>query len=595
MKYDFAGWVTKNDIKCDDGVVIRKGAFVNSPETVPLYWEHDSTSPDNLLGNMTLVHSDEGVYGYGRFNNTPSADNAKEAVRHKDIVSMSIRANQLVKQAANVVGGVIKEVSLVTRGANPGAFIEEVLVHGAEESSEALIWTGLSDLLHSSDSELPKEEKKLDLEDKTKEEPTKEKTLGDVIETMNDDQLEAMEIAIGLALDAAENADENEDETNKDEDGVDMKHNAFEDTNSTYTGAATVSSEKFGEIMHSAIDGKNSLSHAAKEYGISNIEMLFPDAKNTQGVHILEDKNTNVTKILSGIRKTPFSFVKTIIADLDDEYMRAHGYVTGTKKYDDVFKLLSRKVEPTTIFKRQKLDRDDIIDITDVNVVQLVQGTLRGALEKELVRAILVGDGRLISDKDKINESKIIPIAKDADLYTKKYKLGSVDKILEAVMFMLTEYQGEGTPSMYCSPTLAVALKLLKSATGKYLFGDIPTYEVMASKMGVKEIVPTSILKDNEFIIANLGDYSIGTNAGGEVTSFNDFDIDFNQYKYLIETRLSGALTIPNSAFYVTLDEVVVVKPTVLTKVSDGTATEPVPPVKPEEKIKGDGVLTPPV
>lgn len=593
MKYDFAGWVTKNDIQCDDGVIIRKGAFVNSPETVPLYWEHDNTSPDNLLGNMTLVHSDEGVYGYGRFNNTPSAENAKEAVRHKDIVSMSIRANNLVKQAANVVGGVIKEVSLVTRGANPGAFIEEVLVHSGNDGEEALIWTGLEDLIHAADTVLPKEDKNVDVENK-KEEPKKEKTLGDVIETMNEDQKEAMEIAIGLALDARDEEEEDE-EDNIDEDGVDMKHNAFEDTSTTYTGAAVISKEKFGEIVHSAMDSGKSLSHAAKEYGISNIELLFPDAKNTQGVHILEDKNTNVTKILSSIRKTPFSFVKTIIADLNDEYMRAHGYVTGTKKYDDVFKLLSRKVEPTTIFKRQKLDRDDIIDITDVNVVQLVQGTLRGALEKELVRAILVGDGRLITDKDKIDESKIIPIAKDSDLYTKKYKLESVDKILEAVMFMLTEYQGEGTPSLYCSPTLAIALKLMKSATGKYLFGDIPTYEVMASKMGVKEIVPTSILKDNEFIVANLSDYSIGTNAGGEVTSFDDFDIDFNQYKYLIETRLSGALTIPNSAFYVTLDQVVVVKPTVLTAVvTDENGTQPIPPVKPEGSEQGDGNLNPP-
>lgn len=597
MGYDFAGWVTKNDIQCDDGRVIKAGAFVQSPETVPLYWQHDDSSPENLLGQMHLVHSAEGVYGYGKFNSTPSAQHAKSAVVHRDISALSIRANNLKQRSKEVVGGIIKEVSLVTRGANPGAFIDEIMTHSDDSVSEAIIYTGLEDLIHSSEEgeihmdleettvgdvldTLNEEQQaaveiaiELALEDELAHADS-EKTVGDVMATLNEEQQAAVEIVLGLALEEKDNDNDNEG------DGVDMKHNAFEQSDQTYVGANqhAITKEKFADIIHAASENgttfkrelNKELTHAGKEYGISNVELLFPDAKNTKGIHILEDKNTNVTKILSSIRKSPFSFVKTVIADLDDGYMRAHGYVTGTKKYDDVFKLLTRKTEPTTVFKRQKLDRDDIIDIQDINVVQLVQGTLRGALEKELVRAILVGDGRQVSDKDKIKEDKIIPISKDADLYTKKYKLESVDKILEAVMYMLTEYQGEGTPSFYCSPTLAVALKLMKTGTGKFLFGEIPTLEAMASRMGVAEVVPTSMLKDTEIIIVNLSDYEIGTNKGGEITNFEDFDIDFNQYKYLIETRLSGALTVPNSAFYITLDKVEVQKPVMLTSVVEG-------------------------
>lgn len=561
MKYDFAGWVTKNNIQCEDGRTIRHSAFVGSPEKVPLLWQHDDTTPENVLGSMTLVHSDEGTYGYGTFNNTESAKHAKEMVKHGDIASLSVRAGKLRQKAMDVVGGVIKEVSLVTRGANPGALIDDIMMHSDDTVSEAIIYSGLSDMIHTADS-LPGKPieggSKMGV-DKTKEVEgsatgNEDKTVQDVLDTLSDEQITAVEIMVGAVIDGLEDEDE--------EDGVEMKHNSFE--GGDYMGAETVSPEQFEEIMHAAIDSKTTLSHAAKEYGISNIDLLFPDAKNTDGVRIFEDKNTNVTKILGSIRKSPFAFVKTIIADINEEYMRAKGYVTATEKYEDVFGLITRKITPTTIYKKQKLDRDDIVDITDVNVPMLVQGTMRGALEKELVRAVLIGDGRAVDHQDKIKEANIIPISKDVDLYTTKYTLETVDQVLESVMYMLTEYHGEGTPSLYCNPVLAVALKLMKTATGKYLFGEIPTLETMAAKMGVAEVVPTSILSKNEFIIVNLGDYSIGTNNGGEVTNFDDFDIDFNQYKYLIETRLSGALTMPKSAFYVNVKSVDVKKPAVL-------------------------------
>lgn len=567
MKYDFAGWVTKNDIKCDDGRTIRHSAFVQSPETVPLMWQHDDSTPENVLGHMVLQHSDEGTYGYGIFNNTPAAEHAKEMVKNRDIVSLSVRAGQLKQQAMDVVGGIIKEVSLVTRGANPGALIDDVIMHSDDTVQEAIIYSGLSDMIHTADSLPETKEGGNNMPVDNNPETEEDLTVQDVLDTLTSEQTQAVEVMIGAILDQED--DENYDE----EDGVQMKHNAFEG-GEEYKGVESITPEERGEIMHAAMDNNTTLSHAAKAYGISNVELLFPDAKNTQGIQIFEDKNTNVTKILGSIRKSPFAFVKTIIADLNEEYMRAKGYVTAAEKYEDVFSLITRKVTPTTVYKKQKLDRDDIVDVTDVNLPLFVQGTLRGALEKELVRAVLVGDGRRVDDKDKINEKNIIPIAKDEDLYTVKYDLESVDQVLESVMYMLTEYHGEGTPTLYCNPVLAVALKLMKSATGKYLFGDVPTYESMAARMGVKEIVTTSILDKGEFLIVNLSDYSLGTNNGGEVTSFDDFDIDFNQLKWLIETRLSGALTMPKSAFYVKVKNVEVAKPEVLVRQVDGAKPE---------------------
>lgn len=570
--YDFAGYVTKNDILCDDGRTIKHGAFVDSGVSVPLVWNHDISTPENIIGNVELEHRSDGVYGYGKFMETPEGLSAKEAVKANVINAMSIRARNIQEHGKDVIHGIIHEVSLVLRGANPGAFIDTIIAHGEGVDEEAIIYTGL-EFTHSSDNE---EETKVDLET-NKEIQTEEFDLEKVVGSFNEDQLKAAEILISLGIEESQK-EETEDpkkdqETTEDEgDGTDMKHNSFEQNGKELVhGAAADLPITANDLLHVAGQGGYAtLSHAAKEYGISNIDVLFPDAKLTEGVQIFEDKNTNVTKIIGMIGKSPFPFVRTIIADLDAEYMRAKGYVTADRKVEDVFKLMGRKITPTTVYKKQKLDRDDIVDITDVNVTNLVRNTMRPALLKELVRAALIGDGRELvgtdgkANPDKINESNIIPIISDDDLYTIKYTVPKVEDVLESVMYALTEYHGEGTPALFCSPTLATAIKLAKSATGKYLFGDIPTLEAMASKMGVSEIVPTSILSDNDIIIVNLRDYQFGTANGGEVTDFEQFDIDYNQYKFLIETRLSGGLTMPKSAIYMKVESVEVTKPAIL-------------------------------
>lgn len=565
--FDFAGYVTKNDILCDDGRTIKHGAFVDSGTSVPLVWNHDISTPENIIGNVELEHRSDGVYGYGKFMETPEALSAKASVESDVINAMSIRARNIREQGKDVIHGIIHEVSLVLRGANPGAFIDTIIAHSDDHDEEAIIYTGLS-FTHSSENE---EEADMDQEGNNE---TQEKTLEEVLSTFNEEQREAAEILISMGVDAVLNGElEDTDENEEGEgDGTDMKHNSFEQNGAELVhGAEQELSITANELLHVAGQGGYAtLSHAAKEYGIANIDLLFPDAKLTDGVKIFEDKNTNVSKILGMIGKSPFSFVRTIIADLDAEYMRAKGYVTADRKVEDVFELLGRKITPTTIYKKQKLDRDDIIDITDVNVTNLVRNTMRPALLKEIVRAALIGDGREVlgsdgkPNRDKINPKNIIPIISDDDLYTMKYTVENVEGVLEAVMYALTEYQGEGTPAFFCSPTLAVAIKLAKTATGKYLFGDIPTLETMASKMGVSEIVPTSILSNNDIIITNLNDYQLGTSNGGEVTDFEQFDIDYNQYKFLIETRLSGGLTVPKSAIYMKVKEVQLTKPSIL-------------------------------
>lgn len=569
--YDFAGYVTKNDILCDDGRTIKHGAFVDSGTSVPLVWNHDISTPENIIGNVELEHRSDGVYGYGTFMETPEGLSAKEAVKANVINAMSIRARNIQEHGKDVIHGVIHEVSLVLRGANPGAFIDTIIAHGEGVDEEAIIYTGL-EFTHSSDNE---EETEMDEENKEVSNEN-EFDLEEVVGTFNDEQLKAAEILISLGIEEAYNDEEDEG------DGTDMKHNSFEQNGSELLHGASDLPISANELLHVAGQGGyTTLSHAAKEYGISNIDVLFPEAKLTEGVQIFEDKNTNVTKIMGMIGKSPFPFVRTIIADLDADYMRAKGYVTADRKVEDVFKLMGRKITPTTVYKKQKLDRDDIVDITDVNVTNLVRNTMRPALLKELVRAALIGDGRELvgtdgkANPDKINESNIIPIISDDDLYTIKYTVPKVEDVLESVMYALTEYHGEGTPALFCSPTLATAIKLAKSATGKYLFGDIPTLEAMASKMGVSEIVPTSILGDQDIIIVNLRDYQFGTANGGEVTDFEQFDIDYNQYKFLIETRLSGGLTMPKSAIYMKVETVEVTKPSILV---EGIKTETVTP-----------------
>lgn len=579
--YDFAGWVTKNDTLCSDGVVIKHNAFKDTNEQVPLVWNHDHSSPTNVLGHVILEHRDKGVYGYGYFNDTESGQDAKAMVQHGDISSMSIGANKIKKRANEVVHGIIREVSLVMAGANPGAVIESIAHSEEGIGIEDIVFT-TGTLIHSSDDIIDDEEYDEDddyiyedeeddseydydddeedydddVEHSEGDDSMSDKTVGEVMATLNAEQEAAVEIVIGAAL-----------EDNGGDDN--MKHNTFEGTEDD----TLFHGEEFGELVMTAMQDNSSLKHAASEYGIENIEILFPEAQTVgDPIQIYKDQNTNTGKILAKFHKSPFANVKTVVADLTEKEARARGYVKGEEKFEQVFPIMTRKIGPQTIYKKQKLDRDDIVDITDYNVVGFIQSEMRMMLNEEIVRACLVGDGREITDADKIKEDHIKPIIKDDDFYTTKLVVDNPADVLEAVIYALADYQGSGVPDLYLHPTMAAALKLVKDATGKYLFGDIPTLQNIAARLGVSEIIPTSFLTKNDILIVNLADYTIGATKGGQTTTFEDFDIDFNQHKYLIETRLSGALTVPKSAIHVKVTNVELKSPAVKV-VTEGNTT----------------------
>ena len=540
-KYDFAGWVTKNDTRCSDGVVIKHGAFKdNDQKTVPLVWNHNHSEPTNVLGHVMLHNDEKGVYGYGYFNETDEAKHAKELIKHGDISAMSIGANRIKKQGQNVIHGMIYEVSLVLRGANPGALIETVMAHSDGEGyDKAIIYT--DNLIHSADDILEQQEEEV--------QHMAEKTIGDILATLDEEQMNAVEALIANVI-------EDEDISQNDEDGDDyMKHNVFN---------GPVQEE--GVLTHSDIqavfdDAKKmgSLKEAMLEHSITNIEYLFPDAQVVSGApFIYKDQRTSTELIMNAIHKSPFSRVKTIIADLTAETARARGYIKGNEKLEQVFSLLTRSTDPQTIYKKQKLDRDDIVDITDFDVVGFVGKEMKMMLLEEVARAVLVGDGRAVNSPDKIKADKIRPIISDNDLYTIKKNVKTVGgkvtiDVIPAIIKALAEYEGSGTPTMYCHPALVADLRLLTATDGRFLFGDIPTKEAIAARLGVSSIVETTFMADKTALFVNLNDYTLGSTKGGEVTNFEDFDIDFNQYKYLIETRLSGALTIPKSAIYLTV------------------------------------------
>ena len=559
--YDFAGFVTKNDTLCSDGVVIKHGAFQgNDDQTVPLVWNHDHSDPMNVLGKIILHSVDTGVYGYGQFNDTPEGRNAKLMVQHGDISAMSIAANRIKRQGQNVVGGKIFEVSLVLAGANPGALIETVMNHSDDKGEEAIIYPGT--LIHSSDDVIeedkPEEEIVVNPEDKPAQPETNidpDLTVGDVLDTLDEQQMAAVEAVIGAAL------DDQQPETNDEGDEGEMAHNVFEGQNQEDV------------LMHSDL---NELLEDAKEMGswkaavqsapediqhsITNIETLFPDAKTlTDTPFLYKEQGTSAQEIVSGIRKSPFSRVKTIIADLTDDQARAKGYIKGREKLEQIFDILHRETVPQTVYKKQKLDRDDIVDITDFDIVNFVNGEMRVMLDEEIARAALVGDGRAAGAEDKIKEVNIRPIFTDDELYTIKKTATGAGDLIEVIIKALAEYQGAGQPSLYLNPALLAEFRLLKDKEGRYLFGDIPSPESMAARLGVSKIVSTTFLTPEQALVVNLSDYTFGATKGGEVTTFDDFDIDFNQYKYLIETRLSGALATPKSAIAITIEAAPVV------------------------------------
>ena len=584
MEYDFSGWATRNNIRCSDGRTILKDAFKhNDGQTVPLVWNHDHNDPLNVLGHALLENRDEGVYAYCTFNDTDAGRNAKALVEHGDVTALSIYANQLKQQGPNVLHGAIREVSLVLAGANPGAFIDSIIRHGEESDEEAIIYTGEELVLeHACGGATPKKKKK-EIEhakeetDKTIEEvkgeseemDNKEKTVQDVFDTLNEEQKTVVYALIGQALD-----DSNQNENNEKEGNDNMKHNVFDQDQKekenvlTHADMETIISEgkRYGSLKDSF------LAHTA-QYGIDHIDYLFPDAKNvTNQPDFIKRDDSYVQKVLRGVHHTPFSRIKSTHANITADEARAKGYIKGHLKKEEVFTLLKRTTTPTTIYKKQKMDRDDIIDITDFDVVAYIKAEMRMMLDEEIARAILVGDGRSTSSDDKIPETNIRPIAKDEDLYTIKApvavaKDATEDAIAKAfirtVIKTRKEYKGSGSPTLFTTEDMLTNCLLLEDNNGRIIYDSV---DKLATTLRVKEIVPVEVMEGVTravssknlplmAILVNLNDYYVGADKGGAINMFDDFDIDYNQEKYLIETRISGALVKPYSAIAFELDK----------------------------------------
>ena len=563
-KWDFSGWATRNDLLCSDGRTIKKDAFrENDGKTVPLVWNHQHTAPDDVLGHALLENRPEGVYAYAKFNESDAAKAAKAAVVHGDVSSLSIYANKLLQNAnKDVIHGTIREVSLVLAGANPGAFIDNIMAHGDESSDEMII--GYDErivLYHSEDGEKPESESN-----------DSGKTIGEVFDTLNEEQKTAVYAMIGQILDGDDEGESTTENNKEGSEGGDnsMKHNVFNQTQENSDNvlshdamAAIISDAKrFGSLKDSFLE------HSA-EYGIENIDFLFPDAQNiTNTPQMISREMGWVQKVMSGVHHTPFSRIKSIFADITEDEARAKGYTKGKLKKEEVFSLLKRTTTPTTIYKKQKLDRDDVIDITDFDVVAWLKAEMRMMLDEEIARAILIGDGRLASSDDKINEQNIRPIWTDAELYTIKANVelanndtveARVDKFVTAVIKSRKKYKGSGTPTLYTTEDVVTDCLLAKDAMGHRLYKSVTE---LATELRVKEIVTVEAMENATReadmktytlmgLIVNLDDYNVGADKGGAVNMFDDFDIDYNQQKYLIETRCSGALVKPFSAIAV--------------------------------------------
>ena len=588
--FDFSGYATKNNLRCADGRTIMAGAFKEDDGLkVPLVWQHQHNDVGNVLGHAILENRADGVYAYGVFNNTPAGQTAKEAVKHGDVNALSIFANKLVQQGGNVLHGSIREVSLVLAGANPGAFIDNVsLTHSdGDAESEAIIYTGLyfdeDDIQHAApaaEAETPAktEQQSTNTETGDTKMAEDEKTVKDVFDSFSEEQKNVVYYLIGQALEDQNGSSDEAEHSNDDDnylthddinDGIIMPRNVFESfINGEETGApqATLTHDQMTEIVN---DAKRSgsfrdsfLSHA-QTYGIENIDFLFPDAKAiTNTPDLISRRMEWVNSVLTKTRHTPFSRIKSLQADITADEARAKGYIKGNMKKEEVFKLLKRVTTPTTVYKKQKLDRDDIIDITDLDVVAFLRGEMRIMLDEELARAILVGDGRDVADEDKIDETCIRPIWKDDDLYAHHVKLAAdvanKDKVDE-IMKARKEYKGSGNPVLYTTTDLLTDWMVARDTLGRRLHASKAD---LAAELGVSDIVEVEVLAGLQRtvgadtlnlvgIIVNLTDYTVGADKGGEINMFDDFDIDFNQQKYLIETRASGALTKPKSAIVI--------------------------------------------
>ena len=635
-KFDISGWATKADMLCSDGVIIKKDAFKDCDGvTVPLVWNHQHNSPNEVLGHALLENRDDGVYAYCTFNDTDAGQTAKLLVQHGDVNRFSIYANKIKRRGSDVIHGIIRELSLVLAGANPGAVIDTVMMHGEDSYEEGYISSGeyienVESLFHSDDtatkgdkemaddtnkqSNQPKDETIKDVFDTLSErqkqavytmigqileenginpnddndkddknvkhseddqEPEeggksgKEKTIGDVFNSMTNEQKNVVYAMIGQVLEDAGVDDDEEDEEDEDEGGNNnMKHNVFDNSDSM-TGAAddreVLSQSEFNVIKEEA-RRNGSMKDAFIQHGITNIDYLFPDAQtidNEPG--FIKRKDDWVAKVMNKVHHTPFSRIKSVFANITADEARAKGYVKGKKKADEVFPLLKRVTTPVTVYKKQTLDRDDVVDIVDLDVVAWLKTEMRMMLDEELARAILVGDGRNQSSQDKINEQNIRPIWTDDDVYTVKAAVPITKEttgpekakaFIKAAIRSRKEYKGSGNPDMFIDEDILTECLLLEDTNGRVIYDTI---EKLATALRVQELIPVPVMENmkrekgaNTHILGgiyvNLNDYNVGADKGGAVNMFDDFDIDYNQQKYLIETRCSGAMVTPYGA-----------------------------------------------
>ena len=562
-KYDFSGWATRTDLKCSDGRTIRRDAFKGCDgKKVPLVWNHNHNDPNNVLGHALLENRPEGVYAYGTFNDSESGKTAKLLVEHGDISSLSIMANQLKQNGGDVLHGVIREVSLVLAGANPGAFIDSVISHGEISDEEAIIYTDEHiEMYHADDPEETKSESTENTTETKEDNTVAEKTVKDVFDTLTEEQKEVVYALIGAAI---------EDSNSNDEEDDNVKHNVFDSSVDPRESEDILSHADQMEIIGDA-KRYGSMKEAALAHGIDNVEWLFPDYKelNNPPTFIQRDMEW-VGKVMNAARHSPFSRIKTTFADITEDEARARGYIKGKMKKEEFFSLMKRTTDPQTIYKKQKMDRDDVIDITSFDVIAWLKSEMRMMLNEELARAILVGDGRLASDDDKIQENHIRPIWKDDDIYTIKARVaptgtgssGAVtddDKakaFIRAAIKARKDYKGSGNPVLFTTEDMLTDMLLLTDEMGRDLY---TSESQLATKLRVREIITVPVMENlsrtsgsDELalmgLIVNMNDYNIGADRGGAINMFEDFDIDYNQQKYLIETRCSGALIKPYSA-----------------------------------------------
>ena len=615
MEYDFSGWATRNDIKCSDGRTIRRDAFKDDDgHKVPLVWNHSHNDPNNVLGHAVLENRKEGVYAYCKFNDTENGQNAKLLVQHGDIDKLSIYANRLKQNGGDVIHGSIREVSLVYANANPGAYIVDVMAHGDDYDEGGIIFTDEKFVVNHAE-----EDKKEDSETKEKtdddetikdifdtlsekqknavyyiigealnqgeedeeevehsDKTDNEETIKDVFETLTEKQKTAVYALIGAALEENEGSDKeakhSEEETEENEGGnTEMKHNVFEGKEDTVEKGVLSHSEQMTIINDAKRYGtmKESFLAHAEEYGIDGVDWLFPEARTMTNVPEFIKRDTGwVSKVMGAVHKTPFSRIKSVFADITEDEARAKGYMKGKLKKEEVFSLLKRTTTPTTVYKKQKMDRDDVIDITDFDVIAWLKSEMRLMLDEELARAILVGDGRPASSDDKISELNIRPIVSDEELFTiqKTVDVSSSatadDKakaFIRAAIKARKDYKGSGNPTLFTTEDMLTDMLLLTDEMGRDLY---ESEEKLRTKLRVKEIVTVEVMegmngknsKPLMGIIVNMNDYNVGADKGGAINMFDDFDIDYNQQKYLIETRCSGALVRPYSAIVLTLN-----------------------------------------